>query len=63
MNGNWRPIICDRDITGRPVKVAKVVTGIPRAPKATGVVSNISVYVRASIGSKLQRISTVYRDE
>lgn len=40
-------------MTGNPVIVAKVVTGIPKAPKATGVVSKIKVYVKASEGSKL----------
>jgi hypothetical protein len=30
-------------IAGRPVIEASVVTGIPRAPKATGVVSKIRV--------------------
>lgn len=32
---------------------ANVVTGIPKAPNATGVVSKISVYVSASNGSNL----------
>lgn len=41
-------------MTGKPVIVARVVTGIPKAPKATGVVSNIKVYVKASTGSKLR---------
>lgn len=40
-------------MTGNPVMVAKVVTGIPKAPNATGVVSKIKVYVKASEGSKL----------
>lgn len=45
--------MADNFITGSPVIVAKVVTGIPSAPKATGVVSKIKVYVKASKGSKL----------
>jgi hypothetical protein len=33
----------DNERTGRPVSEARVVTGVPRAPKATGVVLNMSV--------------------
>jgi hypothetical protein len=44
--------------------VAKVVTGIPKAPKATGVVSKIKVYTNASAGSNLysrkESLSSLY---
>lgn len=46
--------MADNDITGSPVRLAKVVTGIPSAPKATGVVSNISTHESAINGSILK---------
>ncbi len=57
MNGSWRPIMAPSWVSGRPVTAARVVTGTPRAPKATGAVSKIRVKVRASSAGKPRAIS------
>ena len=41
-NGSWRPTIADRSWSGSPVTLARVMSGVPMAPKATGAVLPIS---------------------
>ena len=57
INGNWRPIMAARAGAGSPVTAPSTVTGVPSAPKATGVVLNISTNTTASSAGKPQKMS------
>ncbi len=51
-NGNCRPTIIDSSISSSPVTLARVMIGVPSAPKATGAVLAISARPDAANGEK-----------
>jgi hypothetical protein len=56
-NGSCRPTIAERSLSGRPVTFARVISGVPMAPKATGAVLPISDRPAAGSGRKPRPIS------
>ncbi|MNS97896.1 hypothetical protein D3C72_1322450 [compost metagenome] len=48
--GNWRPTMAVTSMTSYPCTLASVMTGVPRAPKATGAVLAISDRPEAASG-------------
>ncbi len=55
--GSWRPAIALSCSRGRPVTLARVMMGVPSAPKATGAVLPISERPAAWSGLKPSPIS------
>ena len=55
--GSWRPTMALRASTGSPVTAASVMSGVPRAPKATGAVFPMSESPAAGSGLKPMPIS------
>ena len=51
-NGSCRPTIIDSSISSSPVTLARVMIGVPRAPKATGAVLAINARPEAASGEK-----------
>ena len=50
--GNCRPTMADKAISSRPVTLARVMIGVPRAPEATGAVLAMSDRPEAASGEK-----------